>query len=96
MAKKKTEYESITVAAPTKFDINELNEKIENNIKTVENVKETLEEIEDKTKPVQDVEHIQMPPEGVPSAGHESPDEVTLRVQKKIVKSNVFIQIGIA
>ena len=26
---KKTEYESITVASPTYFDINELNEKIE-------------------------------------------------------------------
>lgn len=61
--------------------ISNLNEKIENNIKTVENVKETLEEIEDKSKPVQDVEHIQK--------GHESPDEVTLRVQKKIVKSKL-------
>jgi hypothetical protein len=65
--------------------ISNLNQKIENNIKTVENVKDTLEEIEIKKKPVGPrwghVEHVQK--------GKESPEDLSLKLQKKIVKSKL-------
>jgi len=61
--------------------ISNLNQKIENNIKTVENVKDTLEEIEIKKKPVVDVEHVQK--------GKESSEDLSLKLQKKIVKSKL-------
>jgi uncharacterized protein (DUF2249 family) len=65
--------------------ISNLNQKIENNIKTVENVKDTLEEIEIKKKPVGPrwghVEHVQK--------GKESSEDLSLKLQKKIVKSKL-------